>query len=270
MIERQPIIQRNPIIVPRVFQPTVKNPYGYIYITTNLINHRKYVGRHKYLGSEGNYKGSGTALQNAFSFYGKYNFISEPIDWAEDKDTLNDKELWWIEFLGCVEDEIYYNIARGGEGWTSEEIAGEKHPFYGHRHTQETKEQIRQSKLGKHYGWKHTEEHKNNMSKLMKGRKFSDETRRKMSENHADFSGERNPMYGTHRTGSENPNSKPIVQLTLSGEFVQQYAYIRQASINGRTYISKCCKGKREQWNGYKWMYLEDYLSLESERSESM
>lgn len=30
--------------------------------------------------------------------------------------------------------------------------------------------------------------------------------RQKLSQNHADVSGKRNPMYGSHRVGSSNPN----------------------------------------------------------------
>lgn len=38
------------------------------------------------------------------------------------------------------------------------------------------------------------------------GRIISEETRNKMSQNHADVKGKNNPMYGTSRTGPANPN----------------------------------------------------------------
>ena len=38
-----------------------------------------------------------------------------------------------------------------------------------------------------------------------KGKKHSEEAKKKMSKNHADVSGENNPMYGSSRYGEENP-----------------------------------------------------------------
>ena len=42
------------------------------------------------------------------------------------------------------------------------------------------------------------------VSQAMNGRIFSDETRQKMSDNHADVSGKNNPMYGNHKLSGEN------------------------------------------------------------------
>lgn len=50
-----------------------------------------------------------------------------------------------------------------------------------------------------HKGKKFSEEHKRKLSEALKGKPRSEETKRKISENHADFSGENHPMYGkTH------------------------------------------------------------------------
>lgn len=46
---------------------------------------------------------------------------------------------------------------------------------------------------------------KKKISNALKGRVFSEDTKRKLSENHADFSGSKNPMYGSKRVGEENP-----------------------------------------------------------------
>lgn len=41
-----------------------------------------------------------------------------------------------------------------------------------------------------------SEEFKKKLSEKLKGRVFSEETRQKMSQNHPDVSGDKNPMYG--------------------------------------------------------------------------
>lgn len=69
-----------------------------------------------------NYLGSGTVLQKAIKKYGKDNFISEPIDWATTPEELDEKEIWWIGFLEAVDSQEYYNMSKGGDGLSSEEV----------------------------------------------------------------------------------------------------------------------------------------------------
>lgn len=90
--------------------------YGYIYLTTNLINNKKYIGQHKYNRNEIDpyYFGSGILLAEAMKKYGKENFKSEILDICNSIDELNEKEIYWIQKLNAVDDENYYNISSGG------------------------------------------------------------------------------------------------------------------------------------------------------------
>jgi len=63
----------------------------------------------------------------------------------------------------------------------AKERSGEKNPFYGRKHSEETREKMRRSHAGKKRK-PHSEETKRKMSESQKGRKLSEETRRKMSE----------------------------------------------------------------------------------------
>ena len=54
-------------------------------------------------------------------------------------------------------------------------------------------------------GYKRTPKQNRKMSEILTGREFSEEHKNNISKNHADMSGENNPMYGTHRSGELNP-----------------------------------------------------------------
>jgi len=58
---------------------------------------------------------------------------------------------------------------------------GKDGPFYGKRHSQESKKKLSEANKGKPSFWK--------------GKKLPKETREKMSKNHADITGSKNPMW---------------------------------------------------------------------------
>ena len=135
--------------------------YGYIYETTNLINNKKYIGKKKsdiFLNNE--YLGSGSILNNAIKKYGKENFYVKLIDTADSLKELNYKEKKYISMFDAVKSDNYYNIASGGDGgvlWNSIENhpskhtdrSGNKNPFYGKKHTDETKKKISEKNKNK-------------------------------------------------------------------------------------------------------------------------
>lgn len=148
---------------------------GYIYLVTNRVNGKIYVGQHKKQQFDSSYKGSGNLIRQAIKKYGKDKFDVVMIDTADTKEELNQKEVFYIETLNCKDHNIGYNIADGGGG----------------------------GNLNVECYWKHNEmpdEMKQKMSIAAKKRYEDPEERRKCSENHADFSGEKHPMYGKHHT----------------------------------------------------------------------
>lgn len=90
------------------------------------------------------------------------------------------------------------------------------------------------------------------------GRKMSDEDRKKMSKNHADVS------------GGKNPASKSVVRLSLNNELLEVYDFLGKVTIQGfgEESVRNCCKKRKSQYKGYKWMYKEDYEKFLKEVSK--
>lgn len=92
---------------------------SYIYMTTNLINGKRYIGRKTSDVFVEDYFGSGKHLQNALNKYGKNNFKVEIIEELETKEESIEREMYWIKYYNAVQDDLFYNHSPGGlnEGW---------------------------------------------------------------------------------------------------------------------------------------------------------
>ena len=156
----------------------------FIYLTTNLINNKKYIGKH-HGELDDDYLGSGTLLKQAIKKYGKENFKREILFISKTAEENSQKEKEFIKVFNAVKDRNFYNIHEGGDGgntiagWTEEQKAlyskklsmrtsGKKNPRYGVKLTEETKKKIRQNR---DTSYMKTEEYRKNMSKAVSGEK---------------------------------------------------------------------------------------------------
>lgn len=89
------------------------NPFGFIYITTNLVNGMQYIGKHTKFGD--NYLGSGTLLKKAIKELGEENFEREIIAYGYTAEQLNELEKSYIKVSNAAKDPLFYNIAPGGD-----------------------------------------------------------------------------------------------------------------------------------------------------------
>ena len=92
----------------------------------------------------------------------------------------------------------------------------------------------------------------NNKSWMKKGIPRSDETKRKMRENHADFS------------GANHPQARAVVKLDLNGNYISTYSTAKEAaqSIGQRgSNITICCQNNHRTAGGYLWRYKDEYIA---------
>ena len=80
--------------------------YGYIYITLNKINGKIYVGQKKSKTFIITYHGSGKLLKLAIKKYGINNFETYLIDFYENMSSLDEAEIYWIEYFKSNEHDI--------------------------------------------------------------------------------------------------------------------------------------------------------------------
>jgi hypothetical protein len=90
----------------------------FIYLTTNLINNKKYIGMCTRDDAD-SYLGSGTILKQSIRKYGKENFKRTILETCDDFDALCKAEKYWIEKYNAVDSSDFYNMIDGGHGGNS-------------------------------------------------------------------------------------------------------------------------------------------------------
>lgn len=140
--------------------------YHTIYLITNQVNGKKYIGKHSTDNLDDGYMGSGIAIKKALQKHGTEKFIKEYLHIFDNEYDMEQKEKEIIT-EDIVKDNNYYNMAPGGQGGNVI------------KHSEESKKRKSQA-----------------ISKKLKGKPKSEAHRKSISLFHADMKGENNPMYG--------------------------------------------------------------------------
>ena len=262
-----------------------------VYKITNTVNCKLYIGSSVEIGKRicqhkadlRNNNHHSKHLQNAWNKYGENMFKFEIVEVHEDgRDSLREREQWYIDQLNSCDRNIGYNInnfASGGGLFgennpmfnNSHLIAGDKNGFFGKRHSVDTKRTISEKNSGTNspwYGRKHTAEQILKISESHKGIKFTEEHIRNMSISRIGKRTKKNGLWKggiTTKEGRERQKDACSISVVMIGEdglCTMKFKSVTEAGNYlgiGSENISRACKGKIKTAGGYKWMYQTEY-----------
>jgi group I intron endonuclease len=227
-----------------------------IYLTTNLINGKKYIGLDSY--NRPWYLGSGTVLKKAIVKYGKSNFKKEILEKCSTIEELRERELYWINKFQAHTNPEFYN--RTATLTPTEHRRGK--PL-----SEEHKAKISKANKGRKLP-PVSEESNKKRSQSLKGHTTSEETRKKISEAQKGIKKSEEAKRKMSLTQSGKPRMnrrKTILQLDKeTGEILEEYSGLCSVEAAGfnRYLIQNTCtrsqkKGKAYTSQGYKWLYKE-------------
>jgi group I intron endonuclease len=259
----------------------------YIYLTTDHLHNKKYIGKH-YGELNDNYYGSGNIIKNVITKYGTSILSKEILYISQTEEENNIKEKEYISLYNAVDSDEFYNISAGGDGgdifhslplWQQEQIreenrqrfSGKNNPRYGVHLSKETKDKIRKNR---DVSYMQTDEYRQKMSIAvsgekngMYGKKHTEESKRKMSENSKGKTiGEKNGMYG--KKGDLALNGKKIAMLDENYNVIRIFnaktAVLEFLNLKGHSGLDKAIKNNTL----YKGYYWRNYLSVETNTKE--
>lgn len=218
-----------------------KEDYCGIYCIENIIDGKKYIGQAKGIKARWMHHKSelrnnshhNNYLQNAWNKYGENNFIFNILEQC-DCSKLDERECYYIDMYNTTNRAFGYNLKTGGQNggccWADDARTRHSQKFIGHA--------------------------------------VSEESRRKISKNHADISGANNPMYGkTHTQETKNKistinkgrksakrNCAPVYCVEMNKVFIDATEAAKELNIDGSA-ILKVCRGERQTCGGYHWKF---------------
>lgn len=219
--------------------------FGYIYLVTNLINGREYIGQRRWENEEtihsDEYVGSGLILKQALKKYGRDCIQKEILCICETKEMLDEMEKCYIVLFDACKNPRFYNIHEGGTG-------GNTRKGYTPEQTRKFIEKCRKSHTGKHV----SPETKEKISRAMQGvnnhNHRSRLTESQLKQKSERVKGERNPMFGKKMP----PESIERMRRKLIGRPSPNRGKIMSAEQKQK--ISEACRKmwadqeKRELW----------------------
>jgi len=146
--------------------------FNFVYVTTNLINGKQYIGDHSTDNINDNYLGSGKYFLKAIKKYGRTNFKREILEQCNSKHAAIELQRPYINKYDTLAPKGYNISPAGGLGSGG----------IGIKLSEIHKNNIRKSLIGKNKGKRHSIEAKEKIRKAAKGRILTEETKQKMSK----------------------------------------------------------------------------------------
>lgn len=206
--------------------------YGRVYVITNKVNGRKYVGQtvrtiqerfkqHVEYSFRKDYQHY--PICRAIKKHGKENFLIELLEECFTRQELNKSEIKWIKDLktNLRKNEHGYNLTSGGES-----LSGDDNPFYGKKHSEKTRKLI---------------------SEKSKKMWLSSDMRNYLCKKISEGGRKKKRKY-----------CEKIDQYDLYGNFIMTHESIEDVKIflnSKNSYIVDCCKGNRGSHKGFVWRF---------------
>lgn len=198
-----------------------------VYVHINKINGKKYVGitskpKPEHRWREGRGYAENSHFRAAIEKYGWENFEHVILYDHLSGDAAKEMEKKLIREWHTQDRHYGYNMTSGGDG------TPDYHP------SEETRRKLSKARLRENL----SEETLRRRSEGLKGRKFSEEHKRKI---------------GT-------ANSKPILMFSKDGTCVQSFSSAHSAEETVgvlHSHISQCCNGIRQSAGGYIWKFAQ-------------
>lgn len=235
-------------------QPGKKDYFDKYYVG---ITSRNVIERWGYEG----YDYRNQVFGNAIRKYGWNNIQHTIIESCMTHDEACKKEIELIDKLQSTTKMGHgYNVTNGGEGFLGVQRFGEDNPFYGKKHTEETRKKMKEhhydcsGKNGSFYGHHHTKKNRQLQSERMKQRyiEHPEIFNRTISE-------ERKIQIGIE-------HSKPVYVFDMDLNYVGEYPNVREAADNlglSRRVAETIVNGTRKNDKDYIIRFTSDVSSIE-------
>lgn len=198
-----------------------------VYVHTNKINGKKYVGitsreDPNQRWKNGNGYSENSHFRAAINKYGWDSFEHDIIADCLSENDAKQMEKDLIAKWGTQNRELGYNMTAGGDGTLNcfpSEASRRKHAISSMR------ENLSEETLRKR-------------SEALRGRKFTDEHKRKIGD----------------------ANSKPVCMYSKDDTLLRIFDSAHCAEVElgiSHSHISQCCHGKRTTTGGYKWSFAQ-------------
>ena len=262
----------------------------HIYRRQIIATGKYYVGKHN--GNDKNYLGSGTDYLKDLKLFVKdreKDLIEEILEYVEDINDINKREVFWLKYFNVVNDPLYYNLTdrNGGLEFQSNETKLKK--SLAHLGKKHSKEHNKNKSLATK-GRPKPEGFGNKISKALKGKsKHTDKSKSKISLAHIGFKHSEKTKQKMRKPKSESALinmslakkgiSKPkgfgnkiskalkgkiskkrinILQYDLEDNFIEEWDYVDEAAKYYNIHkegIRNCCNGVTKTAKGFKWKY---------------
>ena len=208
-----------------------------VYRITNMINGKKYIGKHSTTDVYDGYFGSGIAIKQAINKYGIDNFKKEIICYCDNEEELKEMEKYHIKKEGTFSKG--YNLTLGGEG-----ILGYKH----------TEDSIRKASDSRKRYYEENPEMREKISEMAKKRvgKLNPFYSRKLSQEHID---KLTVSRVKAITGVNNPSARSVICNETGVKYDLAQDAATAVGLKYSTTILKACKNIRKSAGGFTWRY---------------